>query len=164
MTNLFKHTKTMHVFKTDNKLYLTNELKCWAWTILFLILLVVIFKFYYSLPQNKLLFGIIVIFLLKLGDTLTRFHVKEIKIDTQSKQLIFILNSIMAGQKNRIYDLQQATSEITHNSTLAKVLYSPITLKILLPPKGGFRINGRYGFSANTLKEINNALKLAVVS
>jgi hypothetical protein len=154
----------MQVFKTDTKLYWTNELKSWAWTTIIGILLVVVLKLYYSLSQDKLLVGIAVIFILKLGDTLTRFHVKEIKIDTQTNQLIFILNSIMSGQKNRIYTLQQATSEITHNSALAKVLYSPLTLKIFLPPKVGFRINGRYGFSANTLQEVNNALKSAAIS
>jgi hypothetical protein len=154
----------MHVFKTDTKLYLTNELKSWAWTTIIGILLVVILKSYYSLPQDKLLIGIAGIFLLKLGDTLTRFHVKEIKIDTQAKQLTFILNSIMSGQKNRIYDLRKATSELTHNSTLTKILYAPLTLKIFLPQKGGFRINGRYGFSTHTLEDINNALKSAAIS
>jgi hypothetical protein len=151
----------MHVFKTDANLYLTNKLKKWALAIIFGLLLFVVLKLFSSLPQDRILFGIAVIFLLKLSDNITQFHVKEIKIDTQTKQLTFILSSIMSGQKKKIYDLREATSELTHNSTLTKIFYSPLTLKILLPQKEGFRINSQYGFSTNTLEEVNNTIKLA---
>jgi hypothetical protein len=154
----------MHVFKTDAKLHLTNELKNWTLIITFGLLLFVVLKLFYSLPEDKLLVGIAVFFLLKTGDTITRFHVKEIKIDTQTNQLTFILSSIMSGQKSRIYELREATSELTHNSTLTKVFLSPLTLKILLAQKGRFRINGRYGFTTDTLEEVNHAIKLAAIT
>ena len=148
----------MQVFKTDRNIYLTNQLISWVWTIAFVLLVYFGFKLLSPQPIGRLLVPISLIILYRLRDTLTQFHVKKIKVDAQTNQLSFLLQSVMSGQKIRNYDLRQIKSELITYSRFASILYSSMTLKVLLPKNEVFRISSRYGFSANTLTLIDNAL------
>lgn len=149
----------MRVFKTDKTLYLTNELKSWAWAIVSVLLFYFGAALFFYAPQDKLFVGVTLIFLFKLGETLTPYHVKEIQIEAEKNRLIFILDSILSGQRNKIHELQQTRSELIHSAGLTGALSSTLTLQIHLPGKEVYRITGRYGFPAKTLAEIHNALK-----
>jgi hypothetical protein len=98
---------------------------------------------------------------MKLADTLTQYHVREIQIDEQKKQMTVILNSVMSGKKIKQYELGQVTSNLITNSGLTKYFSSPFTLKIFLNPKDTFRLSNRYGFTLETLTLVDNTLKLA---
>jgi hypothetical protein len=149
----------MQIFKTDKKNFLANELKSWLWTLAFATLLYFGFQQFLSVTHDKLIIGVVVLLLLKIGDTLTQYHVTEIQVDKQKNELTFLLNSIMSGEKVKKYELGQASSELIHNSGLTKLLSSPVTLKIFLTTKDTFRINNRYGFSTKTLTSVDNTLK-----
>lgn len=149
----------MQIFKTDKNIFWANELKSWLWTLAFATLLYFGFQQFLSVTNNKLIIGVVILLLFKIGDTLTQYHVTEIQVDSQKKQLTFILNSIMSGEKVKRYELGQVRSELIHNSWLTKLLSSPFTLKIFLVPKDMFRINNRYGFSTKTLVSVDNTLK-----
>jgi hypothetical protein len=146
----------MQVFTTDRKAYLTNELKSWAWTVAFVLLLYFGFQLFSPRSAGSFLIGVL---LLKLGDRLTQYHVKAIQIDKENYKINFRLNSIMSGQKIKTYDLRQVTAELTESKTWTTK--SSPALKIYLPKKESFRIDSRYGFSAATLTAINNALKIS---
>lgn len=148
----------MQIFKFEKKLFWINELKSWLWTSFLAFILYFIGQRFFSISHDKLMFGIIVILLIKLGDSLTQYRVAIINVDDEKKQLTFILKSIVQGEKIKRYELKQATSELNHNSGLAKYLFSPFTLKILLTPRDLFRITNRYGFSLSTLTLINSAI------
>lgn len=150
----------MQVFKTDKKIFGISELKSWFWTFAFAALLYFGFKLFLPVPNDSVFIGVIVILLIKLADTLTQYRLVEIQIDGQNNQLIFVLNSIMSGEKIKRYELGQATSELVNNSALTKYLSSPFTLKIFLRPKDIFRITNRYGFSLATLTSVDNAINL----
>jgi hypothetical protein len=149
----------MLTFKTDKKLFWTNELKSWLWTFAFAALLYLGLKQFSSLSSDTIMVGVVVIILLKLGDTLTQYHVREIQIDEQKNEMTFILNSRMTGQKRKIYGLEQTTSELINNSGLSKFFSSPFTLKIFLKPNDTFVISNRYGFTLDTLTSVDNILK-----
>ena len=149
----------MQVYKTEKKSYLTNELKSWLLTMVIALILFLVFKLFFSLSEDKILLGIVVLFLLKLGDTFTQYHVTEIRLDANSNQITFILNNIMSGEKNKNYNLQQTHSEIIKTSKLNTFLNSDLILKIYLPDKKFFKIGSRYGFSPSTLETIDSSLK-----
>jgi hypothetical protein len=149
----------MQVFKTDKKLFWAHELKSWLWTFVFAGLLYFGLKYFSSLTNDKNIVGVFVILFLKLGDTLTQYHVKEIQIDGQKKQVTVVLKSRMSGDKIKRYELEQATSELISNSGLTKYFSSPCTLKIFFKPNDTFLISNRYGFSIDTLTSVNNVLK-----
>jgi len=149
----------MQVYKTEKKSYLTNELKSWLLTMVIALILFLVFKLFFSLSEDKILLGIVVLFLLKLGDTLTQYHVIEIRLDANSNKITFILNNIMSGEKNKNYNLQQTHSEIIKTSKLNTFLNSDLILKIYLPDKKFFKIGSRYGFSPSTLETIDSSLK-----
>lgn len=149
----------MQVFTTNRKIYQINVLKNWAWTVAFALLLYLCFKSFSSASQDN--FFIVGFFLLKLGNTLTHYHVKTIQIDKENDKLNLILSSIMSGQKNKTYDLQQVTTELKESKTLVTGFMPSLTLKIHITKKGTFAINSRYGFTTDTLTAINNALNLS---
>ncbi|MFT3822536.1 MAG: hypothetical protein QM731_01400 [Chitinophagaceae bacterium] len=149
----------MQSFKTNTKLLQRSTLKNWGWTIGMAILLFITFRLVLNFPIDKVWLGIIVIFVIRLGDAITEFHVREIRIDTAADQLTFILRSIMSGEKIRSYPLQQAASLLKYHSGFISFLSFPLTLIISLPKKEYFKINSRYGFSADTLTAIDTALK-----
>ena len=149
----------MQVFKTDKKLFWANELKSWLRTFAFAVLLYFGLKYFYSLTNDNIIIGFVVILLLKLSDSLTQYHVREIQIDAQKKQMNVILNSRMSGEKIKKYELDQATSELVNNIGLTKYLSSPFILKIFLKPKDTFLISNRYGFSLDTLTSVDQMLK-----
>ena len=155
----FRHTLTMQVFKTDKRFFWTNELISWVWTFAFAALLYFGIKLFSSLTNENILVGVFVILLLKLGDSLTQYHVIEIQIDEQNKQMTLILNSIMSGEKIKKYELRQASSELINNSGLTRYLSSPFTLKIFLNPKDTLVIGNRYGFKLDTLTSVDKVLK-----
>jgi hypothetical protein len=149
----------MQVFKIDKKLFWTNELKSWLWTFAFAALSYFGLKYFSSFANDNIIVGVVVILLLKLADTLTQYHVKEIQIDGQKKQLTVILNSRMSGEEIKSYELAQATSELINNSGLTKYLSSPFTLKLFLNPKDTFVISNRFGFTLETLTSLDKILK-----
>ena len=149
----------MQVFKTDKKLFWANELKSWLWTFAFAALLYFGLKYFSSLTNDNIIVGVFVILLLKLADTLTQYHVKEIHIDEQKKEMTVILNSRMSGEKIKKYELEKATSELINSSGLTRYLSSPFTLKVFLKPKDTFIISNRYGFTLETLTSVNKILK-----
>ena len=151
----------MQVFKTDKKMFWANELKSWLWTFAFAAFLFFVFKYFFTLTNDNISVGVVVIFLLKFADTLTQYHVREIQIDEQKKQMTVILNSVMSGEKIKQYELGQVTSELITYSGLTKYLSSPFTLKIFLNPKDTFRLSNRYGFTLETLTSVDKTLKLA---
>lgn len=150
----------MQVFKTDKKIFWANELKSWLWTFAFIAFVYFVISLFLFLTSNNISVGVAVVLLLKLSDTFTQFHLKEIQIDDQTNQLIFVLNSVMSGEKIKKYEFGQATSELTINSGLNKYLSSPFTLKILLRPKDILRITDRYGYSLATLTVVDNIINL----
>ena len=77
----------MQVYKTEKKSYLTNELKSWLLTMVIALILFLVFKLFFSLSEDKILLDVVVLFLLKLGDTLTQYHVTEIRLDANSNQI-----------------------------------------------------------------------------
>lgn len=151
----------MQVFKTDIKIFWANELKSWLWTFAFAAFLFFVFRYFFALTNDNISVGVVVIFLMKLADTLTQYHVKEIQIDEQKKQMTVILNSVMSGEKIKQYELGQVTSELITNSGLTKYLSSSFTLKIFLNPKDTFKLSNRYGFTIETLTSVDKTLKLA---
>jgi hypothetical protein len=149
----------MQVFKTDKKLFWANELKSWLWTFAFAASLYYGLKYFSSLANENIIIGVVALLLLKLADALTQFHVREIQIDKQKKEMTVILNSRMSGEKIKIYGLEQASSELIHNSGLTRYLSSPYTLKVFLKTKETLVISNRYGFTLDTLTSVHQALK-----
>ncbi len=98
-------------------------------------------------------------FLMKLSDTVFQYHVGEIRIDTSTNKLIFKLSSLLSANEEKIFDLDQVRVITSKNFRLTKWLTGPVTLKILLPKNKIFNITGRYGFSVDSLNEIESAIK-----
>ena len=140
----------MQVFRTDRKLFWTNELKSWALIIVFATALLFGFQLFSSTKTDNLLVGIFVLFLIKIADTITQYHVTEIEIDKLRNEMIFKLYSPMSGEKIKKYELKVVRSELRHHSGITKLLSSAVTLNLLLTPKDMFRINSRYGFSSKS--------------
>ncbi|NNV54946.1 hypothetical protein [Limnovirga soli] len=149
----------MQFFKTNKKYFWSNELKSWLWTIAFAALVYFVLNYFYSITRDNFIIGVVVIFLRKLGDILTQYHVSEIQIDGQKKEMILILNSRMSGEKIKIYGIEQITSELIHYSGWKRYLYSPFTLNIFLNPKDKFVITNRFGFTLDTLTSVDKILK-----
>jgi hypothetical protein len=99
------------------------------------------------------------VLLLKLADTLTQYHVKEIQIDGQQQQINLLLNSPMSGEKLRRYERGQVSSKFTTHSGFKKYLYAPFSLTIFLGPKARFVITNKYGFTADVLVSVDKAIK-----
>ena len=150
----------MQVFKRDKKLFWANEFKSWFWTFSFVAVLYFILSLFLSVTNDNIFVVFTVFLLLKLTDTFTQFHVVEIQIDAPNNQLLFVLNSVMSGEKIKKYEFKQASSKLTIKSGMTKYLTSAVVLKIELRPKDIFRITDRYGFSEATLTEIDNAINL----
>jgi hypothetical protein len=149
----------MRVFKTDKKTFWINELKSWLWDIAFAALLYLGCKYFTALTNDNIIIVAFVILLIKLGDTLTQYHVREIRIDKQQQQMTTVLHSPMSGEKIKQYDLSQVASALSNNSGLAKYLSSPFTLHIFLNPKNTLKLTNRYGFTLATLQSVDAALK-----
>ncbi len=149
----------MQIFKTDKKIFWTNELKSWFWTFAFAALLYFGLKYFSSLTNDIIIVGVGIILLRKLADTFTQYHIREIQIDGQKKEMSVVLNSRMSGEKIKIYGLEQAASELIINSGLTKYLSSPFTLKVFLKPKDTFVISNRYGFTLDTLTSVDKIFK-----
>jgi hypothetical protein len=150
----------MQVFKTNKKKFWANELKGWTILIAFSILLYFVFLYFFPTTNDRIISGITVLFLLKIGDSLTQFHVKEIQICRQKNQLTLILTSRMSGEKIMTYNLLQASSELIINSGYKKYYSFPYILKIFLKPKDTFVIKAKYGFTKETLMLVDSELKL----
>jgi len=148
----------MQAFTTDRKTYQTNELKSWAWTIAFALVLYSGFKLFSLVPQNSLFVGLTVIFLIKLGDTLTQYHVKTIQLDKENNRLNLILSSPMSGQKHKTYDLSQVSAELADNKSWTNGFGSSPVLKIYVTNKITFQLTSRYGFTKDILASVNQAL------
>lgn len=149
----------MQNFKADRKLYRLNEIKSWLWIIFVAALLYFVFLLFFPTAHSNLIIGLFVFLLLKAGNMLTQSHVSEIIVDKEKNQLIFVLKSLMTGEKTIKYALQPAGSELIYISGLKSLFSSPITLIIYLPYKDKFRIGNRYGFSVEMLTAINNTFK-----
>lgn len=149
----------MKIFKTDKRIRLINELKSWAWV---LITTGVLVFFIFRLSSMKLEHFwnvMIVTFLMKLSDTLFQYHVDEIRIDAYTNKLFIGLSSLLSGNEEKIYDLDQVQVTTNKNFRLNKWLIGPKTINILLPKNKIFKISGRYGFSEDSLNEIESAIK-----
>lgn len=146
----------MQVFKTDKKLFWTNELKSWLWTFAIAALMYFSLNYFFHKPG---IVSVYVLLLLKLSDTLTQYHVREIQIDGQKNELTVILISRMSGQKINRYELDQTFSELIINSGLTRFLARPFTLNIFLNPKKTFVISNRYGFTLETLTSVDKLLR-----
>src|SRR5687768_15340001 len=94
------------VFVTGSRIYLTAELKSWAITILILMLMYFSLNLVKKVPDNSIAF-LTGFLLIKAGGTLTQSRICGITIDNQNKQLILTLNSLMSGNKIKVYDLFQ---------------------------------------------------------
>ena len=150
----------MQVFKTGKMLFWTNEIKSWAFNVAFAIILYLCFRQYSSMGTENISIGLAVLLVLKIEETLTPYHITEIKFDEQRNLLILNLYSPMSGDKTKEYKLEQVRSELIHHSGIRKLLYSSVTLKVLMTYRGMFKINSRYGFSPSTLTSIDKTLKL----
>jgi hypothetical protein len=150
----------MQVFTPNRKIYQSNELKSWAWTVAFVLFLYFGVRSFFPISQDSLFVGVAVAFLLKLGNTLTQYHVETIQLDKESDKLNLVLSSVMSGQKYKTYDLRQITTELTENKTLLTGFKPSLALKIHITEKGSFQINSRYGFTTDTLTAVNNAVKV----
>ena len=149
----------MQVYKANRKIFWTNELKSWFLTFAFAVALYYCVKLFSSVSAENLMVGFAVILLLKIADVVTPYRVTEIGIDAQKDQMKFKLYSLLSGDKVKTYELRQVSSELVHYSGLAKLLSSPLTLKVFLTSSDMFRISSRYGFSAKTLASVDNTLK-----
>lgn len=149
----------MQKFKADKNLYLANELKSWLWVFALAIPVYFVNKLFLSTTINNITIAFLVFIFLKIGDTFVQYHIAEIKVDKENNQLIFILKSLMSGEKTTKYALQPAGSELIYNRGMKSLFFSPITLTIYLPYKDKFRISNRYGFSVETLTAIDNTFK-----
>ncbi len=146
----------MKVYKADKTNYWINELKSWILTFIAYAVLFFIIKSIFLRPPGKILLSICVIFILKVANILTQYRATDIRIDPTNDKLTFILNSIMSGEKSKIYDLKQTQSAIVKTSILNTFLNPGLVLKIYLPKNEVFIIRGRVGFSPATLKAIDN--------
>ena len=154
----------MQTFNIDKKTFWINEIKSWLTVIAFAILLSFIFSYFFSFKVDRIITGFCVIILLKLSDSLTQFHIKQIQIDKTTNQLTFILQSRMSGQKVMKYKLEQMTSELITNNGLKKFFSFPIVLKVYLKPKDTFSITNKYGFTNDILLLVDRELKSCTAS
>jgi hypothetical protein len=157
--HLSSHPKIMQVFKTDKNKYLTSELKSWLGAMVFGIIFYFVFKFIFSVSQNIIFVGLVVLVLLKLSNMLTQYHTSEIRINPSANQLTILLSSIMLGSKENNYSLRDSKSQVTNKSKFGFLVKSGLTLEIYLPNDKAFKINDRYGFSEGTLEAIDNSIK-----
>lgn len=149
----------MQVFNTYRKIYFINELKSWALTLVLVLILFFIIRFFTSSTERSFLVGITLLVLLKLRDFIVPFHVKQVKIDVDNKRLIFLLKSIISGEKIKTYNLDGTKSELIEHSGLESFFLSPVRIRIITSAKERFEINSRYGFPAHTLKELDKAIR-----
>ncbi len=97
----------------------------------------------------------------RIVNSLVQLHVTEVRFDKSSNKVIFFLNSLFSGNRVNEYDLTELKSILKTNNRSLSFLRGPFTLKILLPAKKVFNIDSRYGFKAQTLKEIDASIGLA---
>jgi len=155
-----RHTSVMPVFTTDKKQYLISESKSWGWTVVFTLILYIGLKFFISMRQNNINFGLIFIFIMKLMDTLTQYHVNVIQIDKKKGKMNLRLESLMTGDDYKTYDLRNVSSELVEEKSWWSLNKTHLKLKIHLPGKKMLQITNRYGFKEDTLRVINDTLKI----
>jgi hypothetical protein len=85
------------------------------------LVLLLFFKFSSLHPENIWIIAI-VMFLMKLSDTVFQCHVGEIRIDTSTNKLIFKLSSLLSGNEEKIFDLDQVQVIASKNFRLNKWL------------------------------------------
>lgn len=148
----------MQVFKANIKRFWFYEMKSWLWTLLLATLVYIVYYRISSANHDKLIIGIIVLLLLKTGNLLIQYRVTEIEVNKKNNELSLGLKSLIAAEKIKKYELSQVRSELILNSGLKKLLISPNVLILFLSPKDTFHITHRFGFSAETLKAIDNTI------
>jgi hypothetical protein len=150
----------MPVFTTDKKNYLIRESKSWASTVIFTLIVYGSFKLFLSMRQDTVIIGLVSVFLLKLIDTLTQYHVNVIQIDKEKGKMNLRLNSLLTGYDYKTYKLQEVASELTETKSWLNFNQTVLRLRIYLPGKKVLQITNRYGFTDDTLKLIDDTLKI----
>ena len=151
----------MQVFKIDWKVYLGSEIKSFLLTGVFSLILLVIFELFTSLKWGQILILLFFLLVISVRDSVIPYRVQEIIVDYRKSRVIFNLRSFLLGRGQRIYDLKEVGAEIVLQKGINKLLTSSVAIRILLPKNQCFFINGRYGFSSDTLKAICGIINLS---
>lgn len=152
--------KIIETFSVNKRILWANEFKEWFFTFVFAAFLYLALQFFFTSSNSSIVVGFMVWLLLNISRTLTQYHVSQIRIDSQSCRLTLVLNSIMSGEKVKVYDLRNLKSELIIASGMARYFDSSLILKLYFKPKDVFRISSRYGFSTETLVLVDGSIKL----
>ncbi len=148
----------MKIFKIEKNKYLVNELISWLCNIVFVGTISVIILYTTNLELDNIYISTFCILLFQLFDTLQREKITAIKVDAVNNTLAFILSSKLSGKKEKTVPLNLAKAILIKKPTFSIWMYQKLTLEIMLQEKNVFSINKRYGFSENTLIEIEEAI------
>lgn len=78
--------------------------------------------------------------------------------------LAFILSSKFSGKEEKTFRLNLAKAILIKKPAFSIWKYQKLTLKLMLPDNNVFSITKRYGFSENTLTEIEEAINQGLKS
>ncbi len=150
--------RNMETFKINRQLRVRKELLSWLWSFILVAAISMVLSQLTSWKSGNALNVFIIVFLFNLSHLLFSYQVTEVRLDRTRQELIFVLSSIYTGPDSKVYTLQEVSAaEISHAKALGG-LNEPVSLSVYLPKKKIFRITGRYGFSADTLKNIEKAI------
>ncbi len=148
----------MKIFKIEKNKYLLNELISWSWDII--IFGIISMAIFYT--TNRMLEDACVllscVFFIQFFDMLQQEKITAIKVDAVNNTLAFILSSKLSGKEEKRFPLNLAKVVLIKKPTFSIWMYQKLILKVSLPDNSFFNITQRYGFSENTVIEIEEAI------
>jgi len=150
----------MNSLQINKKDYILSELMSLLRVLALGVLVVIFAKDILGRPIEKQLLLIVTpVLLLKLGDTITQYHVHAISVDKANNNLRITLLSIMSGDKTMEFALEKVNSMLVQNKGLSRLITGSSLLEINISHKKGFRISKRYGFSSTDLEKIHELIQ-----
>lgn len=124
-------------------------------------LVVILVKMLFNWQVEKIWLIIAGVLLLKIADTIIQYHVHSATVDRTTNIVKLKLLSIMSGEKEIIYPLDEIESILSRKIGVRRLFSCSIILEINAPQRNTFRITKRYGFTSNDLEKIHELIQSA---
>lgn len=149
----------MKVFKTRRVDRLASGAKAFLLNAVIIFIILLAFYYFGPISQSGIKLGAIICFMIWIRESIVPYRVREIHFNDTGTKMRFELVSRLSGTEQRVYELKDVSAKIIKRKWYWMDLF-PTILRIDLPNKGVFQITGRYGFSADTLRKICDAITL----
>lgn len=150
----------MNKFKPDSRLQRLSEIRYWLKYLILVGLVVLVSNYVLMLTTEKKALLLSVLLLIRIADRITQSYVSQIEINKEEANIKIALKSILSGIKVKEYELNKIKVELVEHSGLKKYTASPFELLIDIESGGLYKIGNRYGYSIDTLKEIERAARM----